>query len=379
MNVLIYIQVLLLITIALGSEATHYYGEEMFADVTSNATMATITIGWRIMWRNANSPSSITLTTCAAGLGTPCPSGGTSIDMALNNYCVATGISTMDSSASYDSWAGSNSALYYPIGSVPPANSTIGMIFSSGDWGLLTDTNILSFGGQLLIMTGRRLDNGLFNRTPRTAVAGVITIWPDCGGEIFKIPVSDPDSDIVKCRWSNSTNECHDCCYTSLVNGLSYYSYYSFTFVTTPGDYPFELSSNCTLTYTGGAVTTKKYYPICIQMEDFYPSRPNVRISSASLQFIVEVASLPCSMQVSPLVTDNCSVAMMTPSSGCPGSPAAVAPNAQIQSFSNAVGTSLNLSCIYGYTVVPSGVLNVTCVQVNASAAWVANAQCTGK
>ena len=145
--------------------------------------------------------------------------------------------------------------------------------------------------------------------------------------------------------------------------------------------YPLSLSSSCTITYTGGTVSTKTYYPICIQMEDYYPSNPTVRISSASLQFVVEVAPAPCTMQVSPLVTDNCSIAMVIPVvATCSGSPASVAPNALIPSYSNDVGTSVIVTCVLGYTVVPSGVLNVTCVQYNStSAAWVANAQCSCK
>ena len=83
-------------------------------------------------------------------------------------------------------------------------------------------------------------------------------------------------------------------------------------------------------------------------MEDFYPSNPNVRMSSASLQFILEVAPSPCTMQVSQLVTDNCSIAIVSPSVTCPGSPASVAPNSLIPSYSNAVGTSLNLTCVHG-------------------------------
>ena len=357
---------LLLLALSPNSECSHFYGEEMFADISANSTMETITVRWRIMWSYGTAPSTETLNTCTSGLGTPCAYGPTSIDRAQSN-CVAHGINTVDGSASYDSWTCSDSRLYYPIGSVPLAVSTIGITFNSNSWGLI-DSRIAYFGGQLIVMTSRRTDNNLFNQTPRSAVASIVTLWPNCGGSSFRIPVTDPDSDPFKCRWSSTTQECRDCCYNYITTSLSLY-------------YPLSLSSSCTITYTGGTVSTKTYYPICIQMEDYYPSNPTVRISSASLQFVVEVAPAPCTMQVSPLVTDNCSIAMVIPVvATCSGSPASVAPNALIPSYSNDVGTSVIVTCVLGYTVVPSGVLNVTCVQYNStSAAWVANAQCSCK
>lgn len=208
------------------------------------------------MWSNGNAPSVESLTTCTAGLGAPCPSGASKINMAQSN-CVSLGIKTVDGSASYDSWTGSSS-LYYPIGSVPPVNSTIGLTFSDTSWGLLTDTNILAFGGQLLVMTSRCTNNGLFNRTPRSSVAANVTIWPDCGGESFQNPVSDPDFDPFKCRWSNSTYECRECCHDSIIQGYSYYYNYYYLY-SNGAPYPFNLSSNCTLTYTGRPVTSKTY------------------------------------------------------------------------------------------------------------------------
>ena len=105
----------------------------MFADVTENSTLETLTIRWRIMWSYGTAPSTETLNTCSLGLGTPCAYKPALIDMALI-YFVAPGINTVDGSASRDSWTGSDSSLYYPIESVPLAVSTIGITFNSSGY-----------------------------------------------------------------------------------------------------------------------------------------------------------------------------------------------------------------------------------------------------
>ena len=268
--------------------ASHFMGVELFADVSSNLAQETITVHWRFMWNTYGIPPTVeTISVCPTG---PCPQGPSSIDTSLNN-CTSTGISSADNSVMYSSWTGSSSVLYYPIGSVPASGTTNVLNFYDGSWGLLNPMGIISmYGGQLQVLTARRTDNGLFNRTPRSAVAAVVTLWPACGGTSFTIPVVDPDGDPFQCRWSSSTAECNDCCQST------YASKSGFT-------YPFTLSSGCTVTYTGGAVASNAYYAICIQMEDYYPSSPTVRISSSSLQFIVEVATSPCSLLVSSLIT----------------------------------------------------------------------------
>ena len=102
-----------------------------------------------------------------------------------------------------------------------------------------------------------------------------------------------------RCRWSNGDAECNGAC--------AFGSY---------GAIPFELSSACLLTYTGDKNSTNEsndslscqYYPICVQLEDYYPSSPTTRLSSASLQFIVQVCpncGINCTNSI-PLVADNC-------------------------------------------------------------------------
>lgn len=118
--------------------SSHYYGEEMFADVTSNSTHETISIYWRIIWANgaSNIPSNEPLTTCSSGA--PCPTGPSTIGMSPStSNCVAKGIATADGLTKYDSWTGVSSTLYYPIDSVPTSNRTIGFDFQDKAWGLL--------------------------------------------------------------------------------------------------------------------------------------------------------------------------------------------------------------------------------------------------
>ena len=348
------------------SNASHFYGEEMFADVTSDSTQEIITIHWRCMWKSDRAPDNEYLSTCSSG--SPCPSGPSTIDMSTSN-CNAAGIDTVDGSASYDSWTGVATVLYYPIGSVPASGTLIGMSFSDYAWGLL-NPNLMSgwayFGGQLLVLTARRTDNGLFNNTPRSPVAAIVTLWPGCGGTSFTIPVVDPDGDPVQCRWSSSTAECQDCCYS--------------TYASKSGGtaLPFTLTSDCTVTYTGGTVASNYYYAICIQMEDFYPSNPTIRISSSSLQFIVEVAKNPCSTQVSPLITDPCSLSMVAIPQ-CTDSLIYVVPNAVVPSnYSNTVGSSVILNCAIGYAPSSGGSVNVTCVKFNSTnGVWVASTRCS--
>ena len=338
------------------SYGSHFYGQEMYADVTSDSTQEIITIHWRLMWRNGF-PSSETLTTCYSG--SPCPSGPTSITMSPgSSNCNAQVITTVDGSATYEAWTGVITSLYYPITLLPPNGTTIGIIFQDSDWGLLSTATIMAYGGQLNVLTARRADKNLFNNTPRTAIAAIITVWPGCSGFSFSIPVVDPDGDPVQCRWSTSTAECRGCCYASY-----------------PGGLPFTLTRNCTVTYTGGAVSSNTYYAICIQMEDFYPTNQNVRISSASLQFIVEVATNPCSQAISPLYTDSCSLSMVAI---CSDNLSSVVPNSVIISnYSNIVGSSVILSCASGYSPSSNGSVIVNCVAFNSSkGVWVASAGC---
>ena len=189
------------------------------------------------MWRNGVTGSE-SLSTCSSR--SPCPSGPTSISLTPgSSNCDAKVITTVDGSATYEAWTGVISSLYYPITSLPPSGTTIGITFSDSDWGLLSTGTIMAYGGLLNVLTARRADSYQFNNTPRTAIGAIITIWPGCNGVSFTIPVVDPDGNPVQCRWSTSTAECRGCCRA-----------------TYPGGLPFTITSDCNVTYTGGAVSS---------------------------------------------------------------------------------------------------------------------------
>ena len=131
--------VLLLFNCFLLFNASHFMGVELFADVTSNLAQETITVHWRFMWNSAGmTPNVETFSVCPTG---PCPQGPSSFDTSLNN-CTSTGISSADNSVMYNSWTGSSSVLYYPIGSVPVSGTTILLNFYDYSWGLLNPMGI---------------------------------------------------------------------------------------------------------------------------------------------------------------------------------------------------------------------------------------------
>ena len=213
-------------------------------------------------------------------------------------------------------------------------------------------------------MTSRRKDNGGFNSTPRSPVAAIVVLFPGCGGYNFTIPNYDPDGDTVWCRWSNATAECNRCCKRAY-----------------GAPYPFTLSNDCVLTYTGGLVGSKVYYAVCIQMEDYYESdiadyeaaliayndtnrtatAPH-RLSSASLQFVVEVSPniSPC-QAVSPLINDKCSLGLLGTIT-CTQSITSVVSNAIVpMGYNKTINSTVHLNCSNGYYPNPSN-FSVTCV-----------------
>ena len=355
--------------------STHFYGEELAATLTSNATHLIITINWRLTWNTIKQPSSEKLYTCVSGA--PCPNGPNPILMAPKTAICKSTVTSIDG-LSYIPWTGLDSELYYSLNATLANYSTIGMTFQDRDWGLVTDFgNSGNFGGQLIVMTSRRKDGG-FNSTPRSPVAAIVTLFPGC---------NDPDGDVVWCRWSTATAECNRCCKSGY-----------------GAPYPFTLSNDCVLTYTGGLVTSKIYYAVCIQMEDYYATdvavyeaaiadngtnqtnqtaTPPERLSSASLQFVVEISPNinPC-QAVSLLINDKCSLGLVGGSTSaltrCTQNISSVVSNAIVSDeYDNSINATVELNCSDGYYPNPSN-LSVTCVQTNAtSMKWVAEGQCS--
>ena len=119
-----------------------------------------------------------------------------------------------------------------------------------------------------------RTDTGKINSSPRAITSPVLRLQQGCTHTI-PLAVSDPDNDIVWCRWGIGA-ECGGIC----------------------NRFPGALlnSSSCTITYTANRGIG--YNAVALMIEDFIPgsTRP---LSSVALQFLVLVVSStePCSQQ----------------------------------------------------------------------------------
>ena len=118
----------------------------------------------------------------------------------------------------------------------------------------------------------KRSDTGRINSTPRTISTPLLRLQANCNHKI-RIPVTDPDNDIVRCRWAVGSTECGGIC----------------------GGFPgAELDpDSCSITYTANQGVG--YLATAIIIEDFLPGS-TVPMSSVGLQFLVLVFSSvqPC-------------------------------------------------------------------------------------
>ncbi|CAF1523943.1 unnamed protein product, partial [Adineta steineri] len=154
---------------------------------------------------------------------------------------------------------------------------------SSGGWQILALGSSAGWSISSLIDLSLRPDNGLINTSPVATCISYISI-PVNVQQTIQIPVLDADNDVVRCRFSNGTNECLNTC--------------------PPGSLPpgTTLSSSCILTITG--ITVTDYYLIAIQVEDFISNTSTTPLSSVPLQFLVYVyATQNCTLK--PLLTSN--------------------------------------------------------------------------
>ena len=124
------------------------------------------------------------------------------------------------------------------------------------DWSILT-----SFS------TAKRNDTGRINSTPRAITSPVLRLQENCIHKI-RIPVTDPDNDIVRCRWAVGYDECGGICY----------------------GFPWAYldPESCSIMYT--ADQGVGYRAAAIMIEDFLPGS-TVPMSSVGLQFLVLVVN----------------------------------------------------------------------------------------
>lgn len=94
-----------------------------------------------------------------------------------------------------------------------PDGSNFSIVYTSSAWGGLTvGAGVWSITSHVKLQ--RRSDNGMFNNAPVATIMSPINIQLNQPTSIT-VPVTDPDGDIIRCRWattSNGVNECGSVC-----------------------------------------------------------------------------------------------------------------------------------------------------------------------
>ena len=68
-------------------------------------------------------------------------------------------------------------------------------------WSLSTTVNLT-----------RRADTGQINSSPVSASIPIVRVQKGCS-QVIRIPMEDPDGDVVRCRWATGSNECSGICH----------------------------------------------------------------------------------------------------------------------------------------------------------------------
>ena len=154
----------------------------------------------------------------------------------------------------------------------PTGADIITIAFSGGAW-------IAPFGSSWRVPTtlslARRNDTGDINSTPRAITSPTLRIQEGCNHTI-RVPVTDPDNDIVRCRWAVG-NECAGIC-----NG-----------------FPGAILDPDTFSLVYYANQGRGFRAAALMIEDFVP-RSTTPLSSVALQFLVLVVDTTRSCSVNP-------------------------------------------------------------------------------
>ena len=165
-----------------------------------------------------------------------------------------------------DNWSFGERQFTYTFNEGPD----ITIAFTGGDW-------ISPFGVWSILTsfsTAKRNDTGRINSTPRAITTPLLRLQANCNHTI-RIPVTDPDNDIVRCRWAvGYYDECGSICCGFPGADLD--------------------PETCSIMYTANKGVG--YRAAAIVIEDFLPGS-TVPMSSVGLQFLVLVFSStrPCS------------------------------------------------------------------------------------
>ena len=143
------------------------------------------------------------------------------------------------------------------------AGNVVAIGFTGNAW-------IAPFSGRWNISTtfslAIRNDTGRINSTPRAITAPVIRLLEGCN-HTLNLAVSDPDGDIVRCRWARGA-EC-----ASICNNIHF-----------PG--AILHPSTCTIEYEANRGV--RLWGAALMIEDFAPGS-STPLSSVALQFLVLV------------------------------------------------------------------------------------------
>ena len=197
------------------------------------------------------------------------------------------------------------------------AGRTVTMGFSGSAW--IAPFDLLSWNvGTTFSLTKR---NGRINSTPRAIAPPVIRLQEGCN-HTFALAVSDPDDDIVRCRWAEG-EECGGICDQFPGAELDSYS--------------------CSIHYQ--ANRGARYWAAAIMIEDFIPGS-GAPLSSVALQFLVLVvnSTSPCIERpefIPPTVRE--------------GSCVAIPPGTTFHTQLTAISGSFNASIIEIQTTLPLG------------------------
>ena len=232
-----------------------------------------------------------------------------------------------------ENWSFGENRVFYNFTSEPVltiGSSSCCWIYSFGSWNLSTTFSTLP-----------RTDTGVINSTPRAITSPLIRVQEGCNYTIT-IPVTDPDNDIVKCRWAESS-ECADFCDGTGIPGAVLDS------------------DTCTIMYQASDGTG--YKAVALMIEDFTASSQSP-LSSVALQFIVYVfnSSQPCSASpvfIPPTIEEDACIA--------------VPPGETFYTQIKANSSSSNISISEIQTFSPSGMIKGNLSQIVGSNTYYVN------
>ncbi|KAJ8032100.1 Integrin beta-like protein D [Holothuria leucospilota] len=95
--------------------------------------------------------------------------------------------------------------------SFTPTSNTFEAFYAGYAWVYFRNGGGGSWNIRTRVDLNPRSDNGLINSSPVTETSPIVPVALDCPAAI-QIPVSDPDGDVVRCRYATGFSECASAC-----------------------------------------------------------------------------------------------------------------------------------------------------------------------